>query len=73
MLERIINFSIRQRWLILIATAVIAVLGIYNYQRLTIDAVPQLRNVSGVIDVNSIGGFVNTMSRRIPIDFALTA
>ena len=43
MLERIIHFSIRQRWLILIATAAIAVLGIYNYQRLTIDAVPSLK------------------------------
>ena len=42
MLERIIKFSIRQRWLIVIATAVIAVLGIYNYQRLTIDAVPDI-------------------------------
>ncbi|MGI8965182.1 MAG: efflux RND transporter permease subunit, partial [Limisphaerales bacterium] len=45
MLERIIHFSIRHRWLMLIASAVIAALGVYNYQRLAIDAVPDITNV----------------------------
>ena len=55
MLERIVSFSIHQRWLILIATAAIVVLGIFNYQRLTIDAVPDITNVQVQINTEASG------------------
>ena len=55
MLERIIHFSIRHRWLMLIASAVIAALGIYNYQRLAIDAVPDITNVQVQINTEAPG------------------
>ncbi|HHT9110778.1 MAG TPA: efflux RND transporter permease subunit [Candidatus Brocadiaceae bacterium] len=45
MLERILKFSIRHRWIVLIITLAVAVVGIYNYQRLSIDAVPDITNV----------------------------
>ena len=39
MLERIIDVSIRNRWLVVAATVGMAALGLYNFQRLPIDAV----------------------------------
>lgn len=55
MLERILHFSIRQRWLILIATLATAVFGIYNYTRLPIDAVPDITNVQVQINTEAPG------------------
>ena len=55
MLERIIHFSIRQRWMILALTATIAALGIFNYQRLLIDAVPDITNVQVQINTEATG------------------
>ena len=45
MFEKIIRFAIEQRWFVLLATLAMAALGIYNYQRLPIDAVPDITNV----------------------------
>lgn len=55
MLERILKFSIHQRWLILIATFAVSVLGIYNYQKLPIDAVPDITNVQVQINTEAPG------------------
>jgi cobalt-zinc-cadmium resistance protein CzcA len=73
MLERIINFSIRQRWLILIVTAAIAALGIYNYQRLTIDAVPDITNVQVQINTEAPGYSPLEAEQRItfPVETAM--
>ena len=56
MLERILRFSIRQRWVVLAVTLGIAALGIYNYQNLPIDAVPDITNVQVQINTEA-GGF----------------
>ena len=45
MLESLIQFSLRQRWLVLLAALGIAALGAFNYFRLPIDAVPDITNV----------------------------
>lgn len=45
MFERIIRFAIEQRWLVMVAVLALAALGVYNYQRLAIDAVPDITNV----------------------------
>ncbi|OFW39432.1 MAG: cation transporter [Acidobacteria bacterium RIFCSPLOWO2_12_FULL_67_14b] len=55
MIERIIQFSIAQRWIVLSATLGIAVLGVYNYQRLPIDAVPDITNVQVQINTEAPG------------------
>ena len=55
MLERILRFSIRQRWLVLIATLAMAVLGIFSYTRLPIDAVPDITNVQVQINTEAPG------------------
>ncbi|MDH0418033.1 CusA/CzcA family heavy metal efflux RND transporter [Delftia tsuruhatensis] len=55
MFERIIRFAIEQRWLVLLAVLAIAGLGIYNYQRLPIDAVPDITNVQVQINTQASG------------------
>lgn len=55
MLETILNFSIRNRWLVMIAAVGLAALGIYNYQRLPIDAVPDITNVQVQINIEAPG------------------
>ncbi|MEK7841795.1 MAG: efflux RND transporter permease subunit, partial [Deltaproteobacteria bacterium] len=55
MLEHILKFSIRHRWFIIIATLAAAILGIYNYQRLPIDAVPDITNVQVQVNTEAPG------------------
>jgi heavy metal efflux system protein len=55
MLERILHFSIRQRWLVVLATAGVAAFGLYNYNRLPIDAVPDITNVQVQINTEATG------------------
>lgn len=55
MLERILRFSLGQRWLVMAAAAGIAVLGVYNFLRLPIDAVPDITNVQVQINTETPG------------------
>ncbi len=55
MLERILGFSIRQRWVVLVATLGMAAFGLYNYTRLPIDAVPDITNVQVQINTEAPG------------------
>ena len=55
MFEKLIRFAIEQRWLVLLLTLVMAALGIYNYQRLPIDAVPDITNVQVQINTAAPG------------------
>lgn len=55
MFERIIRLAIEHRWLVLLAVLGMAGLGIYNYQRLPIDAVPDITNVQVQINTSAPG------------------
>lgn len=55
MLEKIIALAIRNRWLVIVAVALVALLGIYNYFRLPIDAVPDITNVQVQINTEAPG------------------
>ena len=55
MLERILHFSIRHRWLVVIATMAAAAFGLYNYARLPIDAVPDITNVQVQVNTEAPG------------------
>jgi cobalt-zinc-cadmium resistance protein CzcA len=55
MLDRIVEFSLRQRWVILAATIVLCALGAYNYRQLPIDAVPDITNVQVQINTEARG------------------
>ncbi|MBY0274070.1 CusA/CzcA family heavy metal efflux RND transporter, partial [Candidatus Binatia bacterium] len=73
MLERILRFSIRQRWLVLLATTVLAGLGVVAFQRLPIDAVPDITNVQVQINTEVPGFSPLEVEQRItfPIETAL--
>jgi len=55
MLEKVLQFSIRHRWFILMASLAVAVLGAYNYKHLPIDAVPDITNVQVMINTEAPG------------------
>lgn len=55
MFERIILFSIAQRWLVMLAVTALAGLGIYNYGRLPVDAVVDISSVQAVINTEAPG------------------
>ena len=55
MLERIIDFAIRNRWAVVAITTVMAVLGMYNFNRLPIDAVPDITNVQVQVNTEAAG------------------
>ncbi|MDB5963200.1 MAG: CusA/CzcA family heavy metal efflux transporter [Massilia sp.] len=55
MFNRIIAASIEHRWLVMFAVAAMAALGIFNYQRLPIDAVPDVTNVQVQINTAAPG------------------
>jgi cobalt-zinc-cadmium resistance protein CzcA len=55
MFERIIRFSIEHRWLVMLAVFAMVVLGIFSYQKLPIDAVPDITNVQVQINTAAPG------------------
>ena len=73
MLEAILRFSIRQRWLVLVATLVLAVLGVGAFQHLPIDAVPDVTNVQVQINAEAPGYSPLEAEQRItvPLETAL--
>jgi heavy metal efflux system protein len=73
MLNRIVDFSLRQRWAVLASVLVIAALGVYNYQRLPIDAVPDITNVQVQINTEAPGYSPLEAEQRVtfPIENAL--
>jgi cobalt-zinc-cadmium resistance protein CzcA len=73
MLERIVEFSIRQRWLMLALVAVLAAVGVYSYGRLTIDAVPDITNIQVQINTEAPGYSPLESEQRItfPLETAL--
>jgi len=55
MINRLITFSLAHRWLVLVAVAALTALGLYNYQKLPIDAVPDITNVQVQINTEAAG------------------
>ena len=52
MIERILAFSVRRRWLVLLATLAAALSGAWSLTKLPIDAVPDVTNVQ--VQINAI-------------------
>jgi cobalt-zinc-cadmium resistance protein CzcA len=73
MLEKILKFSINQRWVVLMATLAVAVLGMYNYQKVPIDAVPDITNVQVQINTEASGYSPFEVEQRItfPIETSI--
>jgi cobalt-zinc-cadmium resistance protein CzcA len=73
MLEKIINISIRQRWLVIFIVLALAAFGIYNFQRLPIDAVPDITNVQVQINTEAAGFSPLEVEQRVtyPVETAI--
>jgi cobalt-zinc-cadmium resistance protein CzcA len=71
---KIINFSIHHRFIVLISVICLMVLGIYNFQKLPIDAVPDITNVQVQINTEAKGYSPLEVEQRItfPIETALS-
>jgi cobalt-zinc-cadmium resistance protein CzcA len=52
MIDRILAFSIHNRWLVIAAAIAVAALGAWNFTRLPIDAVPDITNVQ--VQINTV-------------------
>ena len=73
MLERIIHLSIRHRWFVLAVVLGFAALGVWSFQRLPIDAVPDITNVQVQINAEAQGYSPLEVEQRItfPIENSL--
>lgn len=73
MIDAILHNAIARRWLVLAAVAAIALLGAWNYQRLPIDAVPDITNVQVQINTEAPGYSPLETEQRItyPVETAL--
>jgi len=73
MLERIIRLSIRQRWAVLAIVLMFAGVGVYNFSRLKIDAVPDITNVQVQVNTPAPGFSPLEAEPRItfPVETAL--
>ncbi|MDP7040465.1 MAG: CusA/CzcA family heavy metal efflux RND transporter [Myxococcota bacterium] len=73
MLRRILQFSIDRRGFIMILTMSMALLGVYNFTRLPIDAVPDITNVQVQINTEAPGYSPLEAEQRItfPLETAM--
>jgi cobalt-zinc-cadmium resistance protein CzcA len=74
MLKSIIYQSIRYRWLVLFLVIALAALGVWNFQRLPIDATPDITNVQVQINTEAEGFSPLEAEQRItfPIETAIS-
>ena len=73
MIEAILRFSIARRWLIMSMMLVLIGLGYFSYQKLSIDAVPDITNVQVQINTRAAGYSPLETEQRItvPIETAI--
>jgi cobalt-zinc-cadmium resistance protein CzcA len=74
LLERIIRFAIAHRWLMLALTVALIALGVWSFQRLPIDATPDITNVQVQINTEAPGYSPLEAEQRVtfPIESALS-
>lgn len=73
MFNAIIGFSIRNRYAVLLATVLIGIVGAFSYNRLIIDAVPDITNVQVQINTEAEGYSPFEVEQRIttPLELLL--
>jgi len=73
MLEYIIRLSIQRRVLVLVTVAIICGLGLWNFTRLPIDAVPDITNIQVVINTEARGYTPLEVEQRVsyPVETAM--
>lgn len=74
MLDKIIKYSIEHSWITFLGVIVLIAFGVYNYQHLPIDAVPDITNVQVQINTEAPGYSPLEVEQRItfPIETMLS-
>src|SRR3546814_7095488 len=65
MIDALLRFSIARRWVVMFLIAALAAAGIWSYQRLPIDAVPDITNVQVQINTAAAGYSPLEVEQRI--------
>lgn len=65
MLDTLLRYAIDRRWLIMCAAALVAAIGVWSYQSLRIDAVPDITNVQVQINTQAQGYSPLEVEQRI--------
>lgn len=65
MLDKILRYSIENSWITFLGVFILIGLGVYNYQRLPIDAVPDITNVQVQINTEAPGYSPLEVEQRI--------
>ena len=73
MLETIIRLSIQRRTLVLVAVTILCGLGVWNFTKLPIDAVPDITNIQVVINTEAPGYTPLEVEQRVsyPVETAM--
>jgi cobalt-zinc-cadmium resistance protein CzcA len=73
-LERIIRLSIRHRWIVMVVVLALGGLGLWSFQRLPIDAVPDITNVQVQINTEAPGYSPLEVEQRVtfPLEIAIS-
>ncbi|PKM17652.1 MAG: CusA/CzcA family heavy metal efflux RND transporter [Gammaproteobacteria bacterium HGW-Gammaproteobacteria-15] len=73
MLESILRFSIKRKFLVLVMVLAVAGLGLWNFTKLPIDAVPDITNVQVMINTEAPGYTPLEVEQRVtfPLETAL--
>ncbi|MBI5762586.1 MAG: CusA/CzcA family heavy metal efflux RND transporter [Planctomycetes bacterium] len=69
MLEAILHFSIRNRWVVVLATALAGAVGVWSLQRLPIDAVPDITN--NQVQINTVYPSLSPIEVEKQITFSI--
>ena len=74
MIDSLIKFSLTQRWLIMFLVIIVAALGVWNYQKLPIDAVPDITNIQVQINTEAPGYSPLEVEQRVTylVELAIT-
>jgi cobalt-zinc-cadmium resistance protein CzcA len=72
-IEPILRASISNRWLVMLGTLLLAGLGVWNFTRLPIDALPDITNVQVIVNVEAPGYTPLEAEQRItlPLETAM--
>ncbi len=69
MLESVLHFSIKNRWLILLLTSLVAAVGVFSLKRLPIDAVPDITN--NQVQINAIAPSLSPIEVEKQVTFPI--
>lgn len=74
MLQSILRFSVDHRWFVMLLTFFAALLGVFNFERLPIDAVPDITNVQVQVNTEAPGYTPLEVEQRItfPVETAIS-